>query len=108
MSSEEVREIKAYVKAVVGGHVVADNMGYCVKCGEWRDLRMGHCFECVFDECPVEKCAHLNYVYNVKRERVWKDSKFKTSDGKVYCNCKEGLCDEAVTILETKLRMSEK
>ena len=105
MSSEdEVREIKAYVKAVVGGHVVTDNMGYCEKCGEYRDLRMGHCFDCVFTECPLEKCTHLNYVYNVKRERVWKDSTF-TTHGKTYCNRTGGLCDEAVTVLETKKRV---
>jgi len=101
MSSEdEIREIKAYVKAVVGGHVIADNMGYCVKCGEYHDLRIGYCFDCAFTDCPLEKCTYMNLVYNVKRERVLKDSTYTTMDGRVVCNRNGGLCSEALAIIK--------
>ena len=94
-NADEVRAIKAYVKAVVGGHVVTDNMGYCKKCGEYKDLRMGFCFDCAFTDCPLEKCNHKKLVYNAKRERVIKDLTYSTMDGRVVCNSPEGLCEEA-------------
>ena len=96
MSTDEVREIKAYVKAVVGGYVVADNMGHCVICGEWKDLRLGHCFTCAFQECPLEVCNYKRMVFNAKRERVLKDSKYLDRQSEIqYCNRSEGMCDEA-------------
>lgn len=97
--SDEIQELKAYIKAVVNGYVITDNMGHCNKCGEWKDLRMGHCFTCVFEKCPLDSCEYRKMVFNYKRERVLKDLVYSGSDGIRYCNRMEGMCDEAVVVI---------
>lgn len=101
MSEEETRELKSYIKNIVGGHVIADNFGYCRGCGEWRDLRYDHCFNCVFTECPLEKCEFSKLVYNANRERVVKDMRYiDRKTGKQYCDHSDGLCATAKNILK--------
>ena len=102
MTEDKTRELKMYVKAVLGGHVIADNWGYCKGCGDWKDLRSGYCFNCVFTECPLEKCNYNKLVYNTKHERIVKDMRYiDRKTGKQYCDRPEGLCATAKNILNS-------
>ena len=100
-SKEQINEIKAFVEGVLHGKVITENMGNCKRCGKYDDLRMGFCFDCVFKLCPRKNCPFRQLVYNVKRERVWRDLTFTDLKGKIHCDRTEGVCSDqeyAVTL----------
>lgn len=75
-----------------------DNMGICVKCGQWDDLRLGHCFACGNIRCPHDHCNHIKTVEQVNGS--FKDFKggyrFVTHSGKLdgfgWCDHPNGIC----------------
>lgn len=94
----EVDELKAYVKGVLHGKVITEQMGNCKRCGKYADLRYGFCFDCVFPKCPLEICGYRKLVFNLKGERVWKNLQYVGRNGEVYCDRIEGLCAKAKNV----------
>jgi hypothetical protein len=94
MKEDNIEELKAFLKAK-NCYVATESMGYCKKCGKWKDLRSGLCFDCAVPACIREKCPFERLVYcGQGRKQIWKDMIYTGFEGKRHCDRDQGVCSD--------------
>jgi len=90
-TKEQIRELKAYIEGVLGGKVIMEQMGYCKKCGKYKDLRNGLCWDCAIPICEMESCPIFK-PGTVRKMDCFDNYRYRDMYGIWRCTRPEGRC----------------